>query len=150
MEPLVFERMIAAARDEVWLALTTAAGLTSWLCRRARVEPVVGGAFELYWNPDETRPESDSTIGCRVLAVDPPRLLTFTWRGADEVADVMHAVGAPVTQVTVELRPRPTGTRLLLTHAGWGAGPGWDRARAWFARAWEDALARLEERFAAL
>lgn len=143
MQPLAYEVDLAKSRDEVWALLTTEAGLTSWLCLRANVEPAVGGAFELFWSPDPAQPGSDSTLGCRVLSIDPPRLLEFSWRGADAVADVMNVDGAPVTQVRAELRPHPGGTRLLLTHSGWGDGPEWARARDWFDAAWTGALERL-------
>jgi len=149
MEPLRYELDLAATRDRVWDLFTTADGLASWLCLRARVEPRVGGAYELFWNPDPKRPDSDSTLGCRVLTIDRPRLLSFSWRGADEVADVMNADGVAPTEVTVELRPRPTGTRIFLIHDGWGDGEGWERARGWFDRAWRGALDQLRDLVAA-
>lgn len=145
MEALSYEIELAHSRDRVWEMFTTSAGLARWLCLRANVEARVGGAYELFWNPDESRPESDSTIGCRVLSLDHPRLLAFTWRGADAVAEVMNAPGITPTRVEVSLLPRPTGTRLLLVHSGWGDGDDWQRARAWFDRAWSGALERLRE-----
>ena len=143
MKPIEMKMDLAAGRDEVWELWTTEEGLSSWLCQRANVEPVVGGPYELFWSPDTTKPESDSTLGCRVLSVDRPRLLHFDWRGSDEVADVMNVPGAEVTEVTVQLFPTPMGTRLEMVHAGWGDGPDWERARTWFARAWEMAFERL-------
>lgn len=143
MEPLRYAMDIPVARDRVWNAWTNPEALAKWLCLRAEVVPVVGGRFDLSWNPDPSRPESDSTLGCRVLSVDRPRLLRVTWRGSDEVADVMNTPGAAATEVELRLYPTPDGTRLELTHEGWGAGPGWDRARAWFDRAWSGALERL-------
>ncbi len=140
MEALSYEVLLAAPRERVWEMWTSEAGLRSWLCLRAHVEPEIGGAYELFWNSDTARPESDSTLGCVILSLDEPRLLEFTWRGADAVADVMNAPGAPVTQVRVRLFPNPGGTRLEVTHYGWGEGPGWERARAWFDRAWRGAL----------
>jgi uncharacterized protein YndB with AHSA1/START domain len=143
MEPLRFTVDIPTARDRVWRAFTTAEGLTAWLCLRARVEPAIGGAFELFWDPDESRPEHDSTLGCTCLSLDEPRLLEFTWRGSAAVAEVMNVPSAAQTQVKVELRPTLDGTRLVLTHSGWGDGPGWEWARAWFERAWGGALQTL-------
>jgi uncharacterized protein YndB with AHSA1/START domain len=142
-DELKYTMELALPRDRVWQAWTTADGLSSWLCLRARVEPVVGGAYELFWNPDTAQPASDSTIGCRILSIDRPRLLQFTWRGSDAVANVMNLPGAPTTTVKVELIPTLSGTRLQLTHAGWGEGDGWPRARAWFDQAWAGALERL-------
>jgi len=143
MESLKYTMDLAVPRDRVWDAWTRPERLAEWLCLRANVEPVVGGRYELFWNPEPSRPESDSTVGCRVLSIDRPRLLRFTWRGSDDVADVMNVDGAPVTEVEVRLGPTPDGTRLTVTHTGWGEGPGWERARAWFDRAWSGALERL-------
>jgi uncharacterized protein YndB with AHSA1/START domain len=144
MEPIRLVMDLAVGRDRLWDLWTTEAGLTSWLGARADVEPVVGGRFELFWNPDPgSRPDSDSTLGCKVLSIDRPRLLRFTWRGSDDVADVMNVPGAPVTEVEVALFPTPDGARLELTHSGWGDGPGWERARAWFERSWGRALETL-------
>ncbi len=134
---------LASTRDRVWGMWTTVEGLAAWLCLRANVDPEVGGAYELFWNPDESKPLSDSTAGCRVLSIDRPRLLEVSWRGADEVGQVMNAPGAPTTQVSVRLFPTLTGTRLELLHTGWGDGPEWERARAFFEAAWTNAFERL-------
>jgi uncharacterized protein YndB with AHSA1/START domain len=143
MESLRYELDLPASRDTVWDLWTTAEGLTQWLCLRANVQPVVGGPYELFWNPDASKPDSDSTLGCRILSIDRPRLLGFSWRGADQVAGVMNAPDAPQTRVEVTLTPRPLGTRLNLVHQGWGHGPEWAQARAWFDRAWSGALEKL-------
>lgn len=143
MEELSFTLDLPATRDRIWELWTTAAGLASWLCLRARVEPRVGGPFELFFNPNVRQPDSDSTLGCKVLSADPPRLLEFDWRGADALEEVMNKPGVPRTQCKLELFPRPSGTRLKLTHSGWGEGAGWADARAWFAKAWATALERL-------
>jgi uncharacterized protein YndB with AHSA1/START domain len=136
-------------RDRVWDMWTTPPGLTSWLCERAKVEPFAGGAYELYWNPDQSQPLSNSTNGCRVLSIDRPRLLVVSWRGSDAVARVMDAPGAPTTQVEVRLFPTLDGTRLELRHMGWGRGPEWTRARQWFELAWSNAFERLRMRLSA-
>lgn len=143
LKPLQFLLDLPASRDRVWDLWTTESGLGAWLCERANVEPRPGGPYELFWHPDPFQPERDSTFGCKVLSAVRPRLLEFTWRGADAVAEVMNADDAPQTQCKLELTPRPTGTRLRLTHSGWGDGLGWVEARAWFDRAWGDALDRL-------
>ena len=144
-EPLKYTVDLPYARNRVWAAWTHAEELAKWLCLRAVVDPAVGGRYELFWNPDPSKPESDSTLGCRVLSVDPPRLLRFTWRGADEVADVMNAPDVAPTEVEVRLLPILEGTRLKVSHEGWGDGEGWDRARAWFDRAWSGALKALRQ-----
>ena len=52
--------------------------LESWLVALAEVEPVVGGKYELFWEPDDR--ENNSTIGCRVTAIEPDKFLSFEWR----------------------------------------------------------------------
>jgi len=148
LDPIRVRVDLPVARDQVWEAFATAAGLASWLCLRARVEPEIGGAYELFWDPDESHPERDSTLGCTILSIDEPRLLEFTWRGSEAVADVMNAPGVLPTQVRVELRPTLEGTRVEVVHSGWGEGPGWERARAWFENAWRVALVALRARLA--
>ncbi|MBN1945087.1 MAG: SRPBCC domain-containing protein [Bradymonadales bacterium] len=143
MDPLHYTVDIPATRDELWEAWTTPEGLTRWLCHRATVEPRVGGAYEIYFNPDESRPGSNSTIGCKVLSVDRPRLLRVTWRGSDDLAEIMNNPEAPTTELEVRLRPAPFGTRLEVIHSGWGEGASWTRAREWFDKAWSKALEKI-------
>lgn len=147
MEALTYTLNLPATRDHLWRLWATDEGLASWLCLRAHVEPVVGGAYELFWNPDPEQLHSDSTIGCQVISLSHPRLIEFTWRGSDEVAHIMNVIGAPVTQVRVEFIPTLEGTRLELNHSGWGDDQGWAEARAWFDRAWTAALERLQATF---
>jgi hypothetical protein len=48
----------------------------------------------------------------------------------------------------LELSPvAPGRTRLIFTHSGWGAGPAWDRAYAYFDAGWSLVLGRLVQRF---
>src|ERR1019366_3180297 len=61
--------------------------LERWLTRKANVEPNVGGAYELFWDPE--RPEHNSTIGCRITDIHPNTELSFNWRGPEEYETVM-------------------------------------------------------------
>jgi len=42
--------------------------LQSWLTKLADVEPVVGGKYELFWDPEDK--ENNSTIGCKITAIE--------------------------------------------------------------------------------
>src|SRR4051794_21750147 len=53
--------------------------LQVWLTRSANVEPVVGGSYELFWDLDD--PETNSTLGCKITALEPGVLLAFEWKG---------------------------------------------------------------------
>jgi uncharacterized protein YndB with AHSA1/START domain len=52
--------------------------LEKWLTQLADVEPKVGGKYELFWNPEDK--ENDSTIGCKILAIQPKKFLSFEWK----------------------------------------------------------------------
>jgi uncharacterized protein YndB with AHSA1/START domain len=52
--------------------------IEKWLAQMANVEPRVGGKYELVWNPDDK--QNDSTIGCKILALQSNRFLTFEAR----------------------------------------------------------------------
>jgi uncharacterized protein YndB with AHSA1/START domain len=140
VQSIRIERFIDAPIERVWRAWIDPADLSRWLTAHANVQPKVGGAYELFWEPDH--PDRNSTLGCKVTVIDEPRLLAFTWRGPVQFSDFMNGEPPP-THVRVELASVDRKTRVRLTHAGWGTGPRWAEARAWFDRAWTDSLERL-------
>jgi uncharacterized protein YndB with AHSA1/START domain len=124
--------------------------LEKWLAVKADVEPRLGGKYELFWNPEEA--EFDSTIGCRVTAFAPGKLLAFEWKGPKQYSDFMNEC-RPLTHVTVAFVPSEEGgkprTEVHLVHTGWRATPAWEEARQWFVRNWEGAFKALEKHAAA-
>jgi uncharacterized protein YndB with AHSA1/START domain len=140
VESIQIERFVEAPIERVWHAWIDPADLSRWLTERANIQPEVGGAYELFWEPDH--PDRNSTMGCKITAIDNPRLLTFTWRGPVQFSDFMNSEPPP-THVRIELASVDGRTRVQLTHAGWGPGPRWAEARAWFDRAWNTSLDRL-------
>jgi uncharacterized protein YndB with AHSA1/START domain len=114
--------------------------LARWLCKRADVEPRVGGRYELFW--DLERPEVNSTLGCKVLEYKPERALKVTWAGNEEQLEFM---GPGSTTVSVSAEPTAAGCRLRLEHCGFGDGDRWLKAERWFDTAWKNALVRLAE-----
>ena len=75
---------------------------------------------------------SESTVGGEYLEIDPPRRLVYTWRPSWDNFEE--------TTVRYELVPTAVGTRLLVTHTGFGdratqadgTGDGWKRVLDWF------------------
>jgi hypothetical protein len=119
--------------------------LENWLTVKADVEARVGGKYELFWNPEE--PAFDSTIGCRVTACAPGKLLAFEWKGPKQYSDFMNETD-PLTHVTVAFIPtKEGGTEVHLVHTGWRDTPEWEEAREWFVRNWEGAFKALEGLF---
>jgi uncharacterized protein YndB with AHSA1/START domain len=111
---------------------------------RVSLEPRVDGLYEILFNP-EGEAGRRGAEDMRILAFEPPRRLAFTWNAPPDLPDVR----AQRTMVVVTLEPQEDGhTRLRFAHIGWGEGGDWDRAYAYFDRAWRAVvLPRLVHRF---
>ena len=136
---------VPASRAEVWEAWTTEAGIRTFLARGAHIEPRVDGAYEIFFDP--TAPQGQrGGDDLRILVYEPPRRLSFTWNAPR----AQPIVRAQRTVVTLDLAERGAGhTRVRLTHSGWGEGPEWDAAYAYFDKAWSGfVLPSLVRRFA--
>lgn len=119
---------------------TEVTGLESWLCAKARVEPHVGGRYELFWDPAD--PENDSTIGCRITAFERDQLLAFQWRSPRQFKPFANAAD-PLTHVVVSFHAEASGTAVTLVHSGWRSSPPWQQAAEWQAAAWGHAFRAL-------
>ncbi len=134
--------LVPAAPAEVWKAWTTSAGIKEFLGVDSKVEAKAGGPFELYFNPAVPLGQRGSE-GCRFLAVEPERYLTFEWNAPPTIPKIrpLHHV------VTVHLEPEGAGTRVRLDAMGYGAGPEWAETRKYFDNAWGMVLGALQKRF---
>ncbi len=117
--------------------------LESWLARKAEVEPVEGGKFELFWQPENKR--LNSTLGCRITAIEPDRFLSFEWRSPEQFKHFANQAD-PLTHVVVFFVPEDEGTRVHLVHSGWRSSDDWEQARQWQDQAWCFGLQALEDR----
>jgi uncharacterized protein YndB with AHSA1/START domain len=96
---------------KVWRALTEPALLAAWLMEND-IQPVVGHEFTLKAQP---MPGWDGIVRCKVLEVDEPRRLRYSWVGGGERLRID-------TVVTWTLTPTASGgTRLALEHSGFTA-----------------------------
>ncbi|HBN86449.1 MAG TPA: hypothetical protein DDZ89_21740 [Clostridiales bacterium] len=113
--------------------------LQKWLAENADVEPYVGGKYELFW--DVNNKKINSTLGCKITAIEHNNLLCFEWKGAAQFAGFMNTVD-PLTHVTVIFIPdsNDESTQIHLIHTGWRSDENWESARRWFDSAWENAL----------
>lgn len=141
-------RHVQAPVKRIWDALVDPAQVGTWFAARANVVPERGGAYELFWQPDD--PEHQSTIGCRITAIAAGRYLAFTWRGPDELSELMNEGDPPPppTHVTFTLTPDSEGTDVRVRHVGFGESEDWSRAIAWHERAWSAVLGNLEAHLA--
>jgi uncharacterized protein YndB with AHSA1/START domain len=139
------EVTVNAPADQVWLAWTTSEGAETFFAPRCAIEARPGGKYEILFDLEQA-PGKQGTEGMTVLAVQPGRMLSFTWNNPPELPDIRDQR----THVTVILEAlSPSQTRVVLRHDGWGAGGAWDAAVEYFERAWKRiVLPRLKYRFA--
>jgi uncharacterized protein YndB with AHSA1/START domain len=121
---------------------TVNARLESWLVTVAEVEPHVGGVYELFWDPGDR--ENNSTIGCRITALETDHFLSFEWRSPKQFKHFANQAD-PLTHVVVFFIPIEAGTRMHLIHSGWRSSGEWLEAMRWQERAWRIALDGLEQ-----
>lgn len=126
------ELTLEAPVSDVWKAWTTEEGIRSFFAPGCHIEPRVDGAYEIYFNP-AAEPGQRGGEGLRILAFEPERRLAFTWNAPPS----NPYVRAQRTMVVVEMAAAdPKRTQLRFTHLGWGDGPEWDAAYAYFDTAW--------------
>lgn len=140
---IVKEVVVAATPQQVWDAWTTRAGITSFFAPDARIEAKVGGAFHVYIDP-LAEPGLKGADDMRFMALQPPKMLSFDWNAPPSLPEVRKQR----TFVVVRIEPvADARTRVTLTHTGWGDGGEWDKAYAYFDRAWGNVLGNLKKRF---
>ena len=111
--PIVQERLLAAAPEEVFAAWSDPSRLALWMCPSEGMKPAsvdldfrVGGQFQIVMHGEN----EDYRQAGEFLEIDPPKRLAFTW-----VSDFVPEAEA-ATRVTVSIDPDPSGSRLRLVH----------------------------------
>lgn len=139
------EVVVQAAPADVWKAWTTNEGAQAFFAPRTDIDPAVGGHYEIHFSP-QNPVGSRGAEGCRVHSIVPPTALAFTWN-QPPVVPLLRAAGVQ-TIVYIRLEEaEPARTRVRFTQTGWGEGPEWDKAFAYFESAWDVVLGRLKLRF---
>jgi len=102
---VVIEKELPHPPEKIWRALTQASLIDQWLMSND-FQPVVGHQFTLRSAP---RGNWDGIIGCKVLVVEPPSRLAYSWGtlGTESV-------------VTWTLTPTQGGTSVRMEHSGFG------------------------------
>ncbi|HEY4177661.1 MAG TPA: SRPBCC domain-containing protein [Kofleriaceae bacterium] len=107
MKSIIVDYELPGPPSKVWRTLTEPALLARWLMAND-IAPVVGHRFTFQSKP---MGDWDGTVECEVLAIEPERLLRYSWHGGG-TGNRLESV------VTWTLTPTATGTRLHLEHAG--------------------------------
>ena len=135
--------VVNAPIEEAWKAWSTTEGVKSFFAPDARIEARSGGLFEVYMNP-YAEPGLKGADDMRVLAVQPPTMISFTWNAPPHQPEIR----AQRTVVIVRLRAvDPRTTEVILRHLAWGDGEKWDATYAYFDRAWGNVMSNLQKRF---
>jgi len=118
---VIVEKEFRQPPEKVWRALTEHSLIEQWLMKND-FQPVAGHSFTLRAEP---MPNWNGIVDCQVLAVEPYRLLSYTW-GSLGVRSV----------VTFTLTPTDAGTQLRMEQTGFhvdqeanykGAKYGWQK-----------------------
>ena len=128
---LTFSRVVDAPPEDVFYAFATAQGWRDWMCDSARFEARPGGTYQLSWN------NGWFTAGS-VDEIEQPAHVHLAWRGNQD---------PDYTAVTIHLEAEEVGTKVEITHAGFGRGEAWDRVREECEKGWEIGLENLASIF---
>jgi len=137
------EVIIKASLEQAWQSWTTREGIVAFFAPDARIEPKVGGAFQIYMDPGAA-PGNKGADDMRFMALQPMKMISFDWNAPPHLPQAR----SQRTFVTVRFEPAGEGqTRVTLHHTGWGDGGEWDQAYAYFDRAWGNVLNNLKKRY---
>jgi uncharacterized protein YndB with AHSA1/START domain len=115
-ESIIVECDLTEPPAQVWRALTEPELLSAWLMPND-IRPEVGARFTFQADAEA----GGGPIECEVLAVEPLRLLRYSWRGEDNDRSVSDRVLD--STVTFVLAETPDGgTHLRLVHDGFPIG----------------------------
>lgn len=123
---LKIQRLLPGPMERVWAYLTESELRRKWMAA-GEMELVVGAPFELVWRNDELtdppgqRPEGfgdEHRMQSRIIELDPPHKLVFTWNDSGDVSFELEPKGEEVL-LTVIHRRLPNRKTLLMVAAGW-------------------------------
>ena len=126
---VVVERDVPHPPERVWRALTQPHLIEEWLMKND-FAPTVGHRFNL-------RGEWGGSLDCEVLAVEPPKTLSYTWNHAH--SDPTFALNSVVTFTLTRTR---TGTHLRMEQKGFR--PNQRQAFGGAMQGWQTFLGNLE------
>lgn len=110
---------LASPPEQVWAALTTSEGLSSWLGERVTIDLRPGGAARM-------TVRSGLTVDMRVERVEEPVVFGYTWRLPDLADDDPRR-----TYVEFTLEAAGSGTRLRVVETGFAQLPDGFRSKAY-------------------
>jgi uncharacterized protein YndB with AHSA1/START domain len=139
LDPILIQVTVPLPVPMIFKAFTDPEQIRGWLASGARVEPHVGGAYELTFAGEPAFASRGS-----VLTLTPDVDVGFSWL-APPAFDALMNRPAPRTHVYVRLQESPEGIDVTLEHVGWGSGEAWEEARSWHFHFWDERLHHLKD-----
>jgi uncharacterized protein YndB with AHSA1/START domain len=124
---VIVEKEFPQPPEKIWRALTEKSLIEQWLMKND-FEPVTGHSFTLRMDPVKGW---NGVIDCEVLAIEPPRVLVYSW-GTLGLGSV----------VTFTLTPTDSGTHVRVEQSGFGENQ--DQAYNGAKWGWQNFIGKLE------
>ena len=141
------EVRVNASIEKVWQAWTTSEGATKFFAPEAKIDLILGGRYELYFDLEAPK-GSRGSEGCRVRSFLPLEMLSFEWNAPPEFPRVRREQNKRHTWVVVQFYSLGKNlTKVRLTHLGWRENEEWEKVFQYFLRAWDVVLGRFEHTF---
>ncbi|MCV2366392.1 SRPBCC domain-containing protein [Paucibacter sp. DJ1R-11] len=137
------EVIIKASLEQAWQSWTTREGIVAFFAPDARVEAKVGGAFQIYMDPGAPAGMKGADE-MRFMALQPHKMLSFDWNAPPSLPEARQQRSFVIVRFEAVDAQQ---TRVRLHHTGWGEGGEWDKAFAYFDRAWAAVLTNLQKRY---
>ena len=129
--------------DTVWWKWTTHEGLLTFFGPDNKIELKPGGAFEIYFLPDNPKGLQGGE-GCKIISYLPKKMVSFTWNAPPEHPEIRnhdHKTWVVLNFSSISEKQ----TEVELNHLGWLDGEKWDEVYNYFDSAWDTVLGWLEE-----
>ncbi|MFN0213003.1 MAG: SRPBCC domain-containing protein [Saprospiraceae bacterium] len=105
-EPVIVEVTLNVPAEQVWTAITDRNQMQQWFFDLAEFRAEIGFEFRFPGGPS---PEKQYMHVCKITAVEPGKILTYSWHYAGYQGE---------TYVSFLLSPQGVKTLLRLTHTG--------------------------------
>ncbi len=134
---------VKAGVAEVWKAWTTSEGIKTFFAPDAKVELRVDGPFQIYINP-LAEPGMRGADDMRIIGFQEQKMLSFTWNAPPSLPEARKQRSVVIVRF---ISRGDDLTDVTIHHVGWGEGGEWDKAYAYFSKAWPSVLKNLKKRF---
>ena len=137
LDPILIQVTVPLPAPMIFGALTDAEKVQAWLAPRARVDPTVGGVYELEFDDDPSWVSAG-----RVTHFTADTDIGFGWQTPPLYAD---GVGPGPSSVYFRLQESPEGIDVTLEHGSWLPTPAGEEARSFHFHFWDERLRRFKE-----